>query len=284
MVLESLINPKSHVKKSKAFFIGILFASISVLLSLWIFREFASLSMVFLTVLAAFPFVYNTIKIQEEDDLTEKKESQILKDHSKALTTFIFLFFGFAVAFAIWYFILPTSLTSVLFKTQADTILNINTRFAPNAVNSMRVFSVIFFNNLKVLVFCILFSFLYGAGALFILTWNASVIGTAMGNFIRSNFASYAASTGFSKLGAYFHVFSLGLLRYSIHGIPEILSYFTAGLAGSIISVAVINNSFHTNKFGKILIDVSDLIIIAVLLLVLSALLEVYITPIFFGA
>ncbi|MCK5854230.1 MAG: stage II sporulation protein M [Sulfurovaceae bacterium] len=277
------MNPKEHVKKHKAFFAGFIFASIAVLLSLWIFKEFASLALVFLTVLASFPFVYNTIKIQEAEDLTDLSEKTILKDHAKALNTFLFMFFGFCVAFALWYFILPSATTNFLFKTQADTILNINTRLAPNAVNSVRIFSVIFFNNLKVLVFCILFSFLYGAGALFILTWNASVIGTAMGNFMRSNLASYAARTGFARVGAYFHVFSLGILRYSIHGIPEILSYFTAGFAGSIISVAVIRHNFHTKKFGKIVIDASDLLILSLLLLFISAVLEVYITPLFFG-
>jgi uncharacterized membrane protein SpoIIM required for sporulation len=283
MVLESLIAPKKHISKKKAFFIGFTFASIAVLLSLWIFHDFASLALVFLTVLAAFPFVYNTIKIQEQEDLTNLSERTIMKDHSKALSTFLFLFFGFTIAFAVWYVILPSSMTNILFKTQADTILNINTRLAPNAVNSMRVFSVIFFNNLKVLVFCILFSFIYGAGALFILTWNASVIGTAIGNFIRANLAQYTARTGLAKAGAYFHVFSLGLLRYSIHGIPEILAYFTAGFAGSIISVAVINHNFKTKKFGKIVVDSSDLILLSLLLLFLSAVLEVYITPLFFG-
>ncbi|MCK5107289.1 MAG: stage II sporulation protein M [Nanoarchaeota archaeon] len=283
MVLESLIAPKQHVSKSKALLIGFIFTSTAILLSLWIFQDFASLAMVFLTVLAAFPFIYNTIKIQEEEDLTDLSEKTILKDHSKALTTFLFLFFGFVIAFSVWYVILPTSMTNILFKTQADTILNINTRLAPNVVNPLRVFSVIFFNNLKVLIFCILFSFIYGAGALFILTWNASVIGTAIGNFIRSNLAQYAAKTGLAQIGAYFHVFSLGLLRYSIHGIPEILAYFTAGFAGSIISVAVIQHNFQTKKFGKILVDSSDLLLISLLLLFISALLEVFITPLFFG-
>ena len=283
MVVESFMMPQQHVKKSKAFLAGFIFASIAVLLSLWIFSDFASMAMVFLTILAAFPFVYNTIKIQEEEDLTDLSEKTILQDHFKALNTFLFMFFGFCVAFALWYFVLPSATTNILFKTQADTILNINTRLAPNAVNGVRIFSVIFFNNLKVLIFCILFSFIYGAGAIFILTWNASVIGTAMGNFMRSNIATYAARTGFAKLGAYFHVFSLGLLRYSIHGIPEILSYFVAGFAGSIISVAVIRHNFHTKKFSKIILDVSDLIILSLLLLFLSAILEVYVTPLFFG-
>ena len=44
--------------------------------------------------------------------------------------------------------------------------------------------SEIFINNMGVLFLCIIFSFLYGAGAIFILTWNASVIAAAIGSFI----------------------------------------------------------------------------------------------------
>ena len=32
-------------------------------------------------------------------------------------------------------------------------------------------------------MFCLLFAVFYGFGSIFILTWNASVIGTAMGTF-----------------------------------------------------------------------------------------------------
>ncbi|MBW2985134.1 stage II sporulation protein M [Candidatus Woesearchaeota archaeon] len=283
MVLESILLNSQELKKSKIFLNGVLFSSIAVLLSLWIFRDFASLTMVFLTVFACLPFIYSTIKTQEQEDLSGLKESKLLKEHGKAITTFLFLFLGIVVSFALWYILLPPSSTTILFQEQTKTIININHRLAPNLIRSLGTLSVIFFNNLKVLIFCILFSFLYGAGAIFILTWNASVIGTAIGNFIRSHLSSIASGSGFTKAAAYFQIFSIGLMRYTIHGIPEILAYITAGLAGSIISVAVINHNFKTNKFGKILLDSSSLLIIALSLLAISAILEVYVTPIFFN-
>ena len=283
MVLESILESQQKIKNSKIFFIGLIFSSIAVLLSLWIFRDFASLTIVFLTVLACLPFIYSTIKAQEREDLTELSEPNILREHGKAITTFLFLFLGIVLSFALWYVLLPPASTSLLFKAQTDTIININQRLAPNLINSLGTLSIIFFNNLKVLIFCILFSFLYGAGAIFILTWNASVIGVAIGNFIRGNLSSMASASGFTKAAAYFQIVSIGLMRYTIHGIPEIIAYFTAGLAGSIISVAVINHNFQTNKFGKILLDSSSLILISLSLLVISAVLEVYITPIFFN-
>ena len=60
------------------------------------------------------------------------------------------------------------------------------------------------------------------------------------------------------------------------------MAYFTAGLAGGIISVAVMRHDFGTKKFENILLDSSSLIIVSLSLLIAAALLEVYITPLIF--
>jgi uncharacterized membrane protein SpoIIM required for sporulation len=140
----------------------------------------------------------------------------------------------------------------------------------------------IFLNNFKVLLFCLLFSFIYGLGAIFILIWNASVIAAALGNFIRVNIAKYVSAVGLLKAGAYLQVASLGFFRYAIHGIPEIAAYFVGGLAGGIISIAVIRHDFGTSNFTRILFDSVDLIIVSISLLIFAALVEVYITPVLF--
>ena len=151
-----------------------------------------------------------------------------------------------------------------------------------NAYQQFSTFSKILFNNIKVLSFAVLFAFVYGAGAIFILTWNASVIGTAIGSFIRSNLSQYAGLLGFEKFSSYFNVVSIGLLRYILHGIPEILAYFYGGLAGGIISVAIIKKHYKDEKFSHILFDISELLIISISFLLVAAFIEVYITPILF--
>ena len=72
------------------------------------------------------------------------------------------------------------------------------------------------------------------------------------------------------------------MLRYSIHGIPEVVAYFTAGMAGSIISVAIIRHDIGTPKFRHVLIDSLDLIIISFIILVIATLLEIFVTPLLF--
>ena len=123
---------------------------------------------------------------------------------------------------------------------------------------------------------------MYGVGALFILTWNATVIATAAGIFIRENLSTLGSSIGAISVAKYFHLFSLGILKYMVHGVFEIMAYFVAALAGGIISVAVIRHVFGSKKFERIIFDVSELLIISIALIAISAVIEVFITPILF--
>jgi len=286
MVLESLITPfKAEQKPGKLFLLGVIFCSVGIFLSLWIFKSQASLVMVFLTSMAALPLVFNTVIMEEEKDLAGMEEKWLLKEHGKALKAFVYLFLGSTVAFAFWYVFLSSNTINILFQTQTATINAINGRITANmSFNAnMSFFSKIFLNNIKVLIFCILFSFVYGAGAIFILIWNASVIGAAIGNFMRSELAKAAHLIGFDRIAHYLQVVGIGLLKYSIHGIPEILAYFIGGLAGGIIGIAIIKHDFGTTKFEHILLDSADLLLLGFGVLFIAALLEVFVTPAIFG-
>ncbi|MBW2974460.1 stage II sporulation protein M [Candidatus Woesearchaeota archaeon] len=274
MVFESLINPiKAERRPWEMLFIGMIYSTFAIILSLFIFREDASLVMIFLTTLATVPLIYGAIKLEAKKDLMYEEEKFLIKEHSKALSFFMFLFMGFVLSFLIWYVFLPADLMNVLFQTQLRDIRRveiISYAATGNAINIFSTFGRIFLNNVKVMVFSLLFSFFYGFGAIFILTWNSSVIGAAIGSFIRNSVNGISIS-----------VVSMGMLRYLVHGIPEILAYFMAGLAGGIISIAIIRHDFGSDKFKHIVIDSFDLILGATLLLVVAALLEVFVTPLF---
>jgi len=274
MVIESLINPlKAERDPWEMFFVGAFYSSIAILLSLWVFKPYASLVMVFLTVIACVPIIYSTIKLEEQKDLEIESEKVLIKEHGRALSFFVFMFLGMTIAFTLWYVFLPTNLTNELFSIQTKTISDINTQITGQSINQFTLFSKIFLNNIKVLIFCLIFAFIYSFGAIFILTWNASVIGAAIGNFVRSNVSSASH---------YFEITSLGILRYMIHGIPEILAYFIGGLAAGIISVAVIKHDFRSEKFQHVLLDSTDLLILSLVVLLIAALIEVFITPVLF--
>ena len=69
MVLESITNPfRAEKKPWTMFLIGALYASIALFLGNWIFKEYASLMMVFLTTMACIPLLYHTMKAEERKD------------------------------------------------------------------------------------------------------------------------------------------------------------------------------------------------------------------------
>jgi uncharacterized membrane protein SpoIIM required for sporulation len=282
MVLESLLNPlRAERQPWVLILLGFLYSSLGMFLSLWIFEEQASIVMVFLTVMAALPLMYQTLRLEEEKDVSLNKERTLLKEHSKAIVFFMTLFLGFVIGYSAWYVILPSGLSQQMFATQTHTISNLNQQVT-GAAAQIGIMNKIFLNNVKVLIFCILFSFLYGSGAIFILTWNASVIGAAVGNFVKAHMSTTAGAVGLTKVAEYFHGTSLSILRYAIHGVPEIAAYFVAALAGGILSVSIIRHDFGTTNFEKVLLDASDLILISIFILFIAALLEVFVTPAFF--
>ncbi|MBS3117738.1 stage II sporulation protein M [Candidatus Woesearchaeota archaeon] len=286
MVLESLITPKAAEKApQKMFLFGILYAVVAIILTLWVFeRQFqkqASLIPIFLIAFASIPLIYKTIVMEEKKDEKIKKEMILLKEHARVLSFFLFLFIGILVTLTASYIILPETTVNNLFDSQMGMIQKINGRVVGGALSETHLLFILS-NNLKVLIFAFIFSFFYGSGAIFILTWNASIIATASGALIRTKLGEYAATTGFGHIANYLGVFSLGIMKYMTHGVFEILAYFVGGLAGGIISVAVIRHRIEEKRFKKVVSDSLDLSIIAVLLLIIGALVEVYITPIFF--
>ncbi len=288
MVLESLIGPEKAEKKFwELFFFGFLYSSIAAILALWIFKDQSSLILVFLTVLATVPLMYKTMKYEEKKDLEIQDEFNLLKQHSRALAFFMFLFLGITFSLALWYVFLPENLVSSLFSTQVKTIESINSqilkaKLATSSTIYKDFIIQILSNNFKVLLFSIFFSFFYGAGAIFILTWNASVIASAIGIFVRKNLSELAINFGLKSIGSYFQIFYIGIFRYLTHGTFEILAYFIGGLAGGLISVAIIRHEINSREFRHVLIDSIDLTIIALVLLIFAALVEVYITPALF--
>lgn len=288
-MLEMLINPKRAERHTwEMFIIGVFYASISIILVNWIFAQDAVLAkysgilVVTFCVMFSMPFMYYTIKLEEEKDIQISGGWRLLKEHRRAIWAFLWLFLGFIVAFSFWYIVLSSETSASNFKAQIETYCMINrpTSFneciqqygvtgktrATTFLTAKERLVAIFANNIYVLIFTLVFSLIFGAGAIFVLAWNASVIAAAVGIFSKSQLINLP----------------FGILRYLIHGIPEIAAYFIGALAGGIISVAIIRHDTRTEKFWRILQDSLNLVIVAVVVLFLAAIIEVFITPILF--
>jgi len=285
-MLESIINPK-RVEKGpwKMFFVGLVYASLSLLLVHWFFKgdpvlsEYSGMIVVTFCVMFSLPFIYYVIKQEEEEDEQIEGFFSVWKTHSDAIYAFMWLFLGFIIAFSFWYIVLQNS---SLLNAQIETYCMINSpgniedcvakydfnqkTFSTGAATKETRFLSIIENNVYVMIFTLLFSLIFGAGAIFVLAWNASVIAGAIGIFTKYQITDIP----------------LGIARYMIHGFPEIAAYFITALAGGIFGVGVIRNGVRNPKFLRILENVIILLFIAIIILIIAAAIEVYFTPILF--
>jgi uncharacterized membrane protein SpoIIM required for sporulation len=284
-MIELLMKPKRAERRPwEMFFVGLFWASVSLALVVLVFgkdsilKEGGGLLVVIFTVICCLPFMYYIIKLEEGKDIEINDSGKLIKEHSKAIRALMWMFLGFVVAFSFWYAIYPEAV-GPNFNFQIKTFCAINSPsnfdycieqhgipVGTGQVAGTNAVLGIFANNIYVLIFTILFSLVFGAGAMFILVWNASAIAAAIGIFTNKTLAQLP----------------VGLFRYMIHGVPEIGAYFVGALAGGIISVAVIRRDLKGEGTWKILQDSLLMIIIAIVILIVAALMEVYLTPLFF--
>jgi uncharacterized membrane protein SpoIIM required for sporulation len=286
-MLESLINPKRAEKGPwKMFFIGLLYASLSLLLTHFLFggdatlSKFSGLLVVLFCVMFSLPFMYFSIRNEEREDEEVEGFFGVWKMHSDAIYSFMWLFFGFIIAFSFWYMILQDP---NLLNAQIETYCGINSpgtvsncvaeySFTAKVISgstldkSARFMSIVG-NNFGVMIFTLIFSLIFGAGAIFVLAWNASVIAAAISIFTQHQI----------------NEIPLGLLRYMIHGFPEIAAYFVTALAGGIFGVDLIRNGIGNKKSLRVLANVVILLFIALVILIVAGIIEVYFTPLFFS-
>lgn len=289
MVLESIVTPSRMEKTPKGMlYVGFTYATVGLLLAYWIFGSYSSLTAVFITSMPLVVVMYKVLRLEERKDeefcICERygrpfKRTFLIKQHGYALSMFMFLFIGMVMAYSLWSTTLPENMIEQLFDTQIKTIEFINPNI-PTAdfIEPNNLLGEILYNNFKVLTFCILFSFLYGSGAIFILAWNASVLGVAVGSIIRHSLVNYTHLDKSSFLYNYLGSFSTSF-SFAIHGIPEIAAYFLGSLGGGIISVAVVNHHIKSKEFRGIIIDSLNLILLSAAILLLAGIIEVYVTP-----
>jgi len=285
-MLEMLINPRKAEKRPwEMFFIGAFYATLSLILVKWVFSgdpvlsKYSGILVVTFCVMFSIPFMYFAIKNEEEKDLEMEGFARLLEEHGKALFYFMFLFIGFVVAFSFWYIVFEDGNKNFMAQIETFCMINKPSHFnecvAEYGIKNSKTTAYftakdkvvnIFSNNIYVLIFTLIFSLIFGAGAIFILAWNASVISAAIGIFSKSDLANLP----------------FGVIRYMIHGIPEIGAYFSGALAGGIISIAIIKHDVKSEKFWTILQDALNLVIFSVVVLFVAALIEVFVTPLFF--
>jgi uncharacterized membrane protein SpoIIM required for sporulation len=258
MVLERLVSLRTAIKQPVwMFLIGGIVSIVSLFIADFVFQTsigtFTSLLItITLTPLSLNLFRYDEEKEEQEKNLDDMNFIQRILFHREILLVYVAFFAGMILVFSIIYLLLPDAISQKLFSDQINQINAIRGKFlfADTFVNIIK-------NNISVLLLSFLFSFVFGAGAIFILSWNASVLATAIGMIAKP----------YGVVGL-----PIGIGTYIFHGSLEILAYFIAAIAGGLISTAIIRR--RSGKFWIVFKDSLQLIAISAVILVAAGLLE----------
>ncbi|MFA6268979.1 MAG: hypothetical protein WCW13_06815 [archaeon] len=264
MVLESLIGEK-NIREHPAFvfFLTLLICAGGIFFANLLFPTHASvLSVAFITI-GLVPLVYNILTDEEADEVIQRKHfGTFFARHFNLIMIYIWIFIGIIAAFALYYVWVPDVQKVALFDEQVKAFCGISGEcsngvplsitakisafgFDSCLANNSTISSCtwfIFENNAGVLIFTIVLSLLYGVGSIFIIAWNASILGVFFGE-------TFLAGAHIKWLGM-FQSMLLG------HGPPELLGYVFGALAGAILSAMVAKGEFFTHGSSIIFKDV----------------------------
>lgn len=244
---------KSDIVEKKPFYgvlLGFLFATIGLSFGSLVFRENPSFPSIFLTTLSAAPIAIKLIKKGKLGNTHDMAFGKVFKRHGRAVELYFNLFFGMTIAFAIFYASLPTDTTNILFSEQ-------NEKFASGFFKEQTSsFTLILVNNIGLLIFFFLLSLFYGFGSIFLLSWNASILGVMWGRALKSTILlSILKST----------LFAFPYL------LPEVLAYFLAAIAGGIVSI----NLAEKKRVRTAMLDSVALLTMSIMIIVIAGIIEV---------
>lgn len=282
MALEFIFNAAKISKNPHIIFFETLVLSfMSAMLAIFIFpKEFVSIGILAFITIGMVPvfaklFSYSSYLYNYSDSFFVRHKTLFLQ--------ISYFFLGVFVSFIVLFFVLGGVTKEKVFSTQFQEIKGVENvratitgQVSQTSISSNDTFSKVFFlvlnNNLGVVLRAAVLSFFYGAGALFLIAWNASILATVIANDIFMN-AGLVLS---SPLGIFNAIFQsiINFVGYLPHGFPEMLAYFVISFAGAMFARALVKGLFTTEFRWKVLGDILFMLVLSLLLVVVGAIIE----------
>ncbi len=282
MVLEHLFPEQWLEKKGVyALILGAGYSLIGIILAKILFPKDPALVAVAITAILMLPELYKMFSLEEKKEEQEKRFSvkELFKDNKDFVKTYLLLAAGIFIVYAIAASVLPSFQVNTLFQQQLEMRGATGKMIQePSGLSSgmASIFSLngglfwmILKNNWWVLFACFFVSLLTGDGAIFLITWNASLWGTIFGVTAR-NAALYA------NVPIMYYLL-LVLLIVLPHAFLEILSYILGAISGGVISKDVILEKFESARFNRVFMYNFMLFIFAILILIIGVVVETWV-------
>lgn len=263
MVLESLFPEKSIENKPlEMLLVSAIVTAAAVFASFFVFPKYAGIITPLLVAVGMAPLIYRIFEVDEEE-VDERAENKIKAGfflrHRETLLLFSLLFLGSFVSIFLISVLAPQSFVDAVFEPQISDIQAVQSLGSGSFVHP-EMLGAILFNNIKVMAFAFLLSFIFGTGAVFILSWNASILAVYLADLARSGFYNQLLFT------------TGGILP---HTVAELVAYFLAGIAGGILSIGLAREKWGSPELKLLLRDSVLLMLLAVAAVSVGAVIEV---------
>ncbi|MEK6954138.1 MAG: stage II sporulation protein M [Candidatus Micrarchaeota archaeon] len=288
MVVEAFIGPRTAERNpSEIIVLAFIFVSLAIGIVDYLKVEPPGAMLIMFTLIPSIPFILNLFKLEEEEMEHEiVLGSRTIRRHFSVVLVLAAFFIGLTIAYTFWYLFLEQTdpvRGAKFFEPQLNELKRIQSlsnqlsgKFLENGASPLSAsasgptnpFFFILTQNLRVLALVILGSLIYGAGSVFIIIWNASIIGVFIGNVAKKFVFNEAPA--FSLIPG----ISYGILGLIPHGTFEAIAYLVGALAGGILSSALSRKIWGTPEFKPITFDVIKLMGFAVGLVFVGALIE----------
>ncbi|MBI5226497.1 stage II sporulation protein M [Candidatus Micrarchaeota archaeon] len=283
MVLDFLVSPTQATKEPWSLILAtFVFVSFGVFVEMYLPIQG---SIIVFAMVPLIPLVWMVLMREEELEESEvdawKKGTGKLRLFSHNIDlweVFAFFFIGSALAYTFWFAILPPDSfefmgrqlpgSNALFADQLKEVSFI--RGSVSAIQGQVVniglgakegtFWFLLEHNLQVMGLMLLFSLVYGIGSIYLLLWNASIIGVVIGGQVHQ----------MGIMGA-----AIGFLNLLPHGIFEMSAYFLASIAGGLFSMEFMKRGFSKpDLFFHVFLEVLLLLVLSFVLLGVGAYIE----------
>jgi len=258
MVLESLFSAKKIENKPiDMLLLSILVSFASVALAYLVFPEYAGVVFPLLITVGMAP-IFNRIFSYEEKKERKAGDEGFLKRHREIILLFSLFFIGVFVSIFFITLLLPEEFSAMI-KPQLDAIASVKP--ATGAAVFSGPLDAILFNNVKIILLSFVASVVFGVGSIWILAWNASVLGVYFASFLKKEM---------------FYQFAAGSANLLPHAPLEFLAFFLGGIAGGFVSVAIVKERRNMKAFLHVFKESMLLLALSIAVVFIAAFLEVY--------
>ncbi len=265
MVLEQFLDRKLVMRHASfVFILSAIYVFIAYLVQSLFFPGQSVATVLLLTILLV-PSLHHLIILEEK--VERKGASHFWKRHRTIIKCYLGAFLGILAGFLVLGMANPGTLQYQVVQLEQDhlrpeTIASfMGQQFMPDVKTAIALFS----HNLLYLLAGFVLAVFYGAGAIFLITYNASFFAA----FVTELISRWAPAT---------HLIGVSLL----HLLPESAGYILTAIAGATLSRALIHEKISGQPFRNVLKNCFLLLILAIAFILLAAFIETYVTaPVF---